>query len=234
MSQLTCQYCRQQFTPSPWEEPVTCPHCGEELSGQSAADTLRTVARVSNLAEVGYFEEVLQAAGIETKILEHDDFNAVSGGWHRTYVLRVAPHQADEAVQLLERALDATSDTDEADRIKPANTQGRFATGGIFALLAAGLLLLLYLGADDQRWLDGGHVGPADERAAGPSPALWRALAEESTPLSTPQEGKRSRRRLYYDEDRDVILLEEDHDGDSRIDRTRGFRGAGVIFDRDW
>ncbi|MBX3414651.1 MAG: hypothetical protein KF708_18330 [Pirellulales bacterium] len=233
MQPLTCQYCRQRFTPTPWEEPVTCPHCGEELTSEAATDTMRTVARVSNLAEVGYFEEVLQAAGIETKILEHDDYNAVSGDWSRTYVLRVDQQRADEAVTLLERALAATTDVDDTERIRPANTPGRFTSAGIIALLGGAFLVLLYIGADHRRDLLEGVRLP-EEQAAGPRPALWRALAEEQTPLSSPLDGKRPRRRIYYDQEGDIILLEEDRDGDGRIDRTRGFRGAGVVFDRDW
>lgn len=211
-----------------------CPYCGEELTGDAVDDSMRSVARISSLAEVGYFENVLHDAGIDAEVQEHEDFNAIGGEWSRTYVLRVAAARADEAVQLLEEALTSTSEPDEPSLFTRHADSSQWVAAGVFGLLVCGLMFLLVAAGDNRAawpWKDDERL---KDSAAGPAPALWRALAEDKTPLTDAREGKLARRKLYYDEHRDVLLLEEDFDGDGRIDRTRGFRGAGVILDHDW
>jgi hypothetical protein len=234
MPSVTCKYCRQRFTTVSWEEHATCPHCGEEITQDGVDDSMRSVARVSSLAEVGYFEDVLSAAGIDAQVHEHDDFNAVSGSWNRTYVVRVETSRADEAVQLLETALASTADPDEPVSTKEEG-YSRFVAGGVFFLLLGGLMfLLLAAGGRHQRWPWEEEAFREDEPAAGHPPALWRALAEDDAPLTDARDGSHPRRRLYYDDHGDILMLEEDFNGDGRIDRTRGFRGAGIVIDRDW
>jgi hypothetical protein len=54
-----------------------------------------SIARLSNLAEAGYFESILTAAEIGSRSFEHDEFDAISGCWQTAYILQV--HESDSA-----------------------------------------------------------------------------------------------------------------------------------------
>src|SRR5689334_1822045 len=71
-----------------------CPNCGGEMKEELAAPWI-AVARVSNLAEAGFLADELVGQGIEARVHQLDDFNALHDRWTSVYLLRVPPVDAE-------------------------------------------------------------------------------------------------------------------------------------------
>ncbi len=61
-----------------------------------------SIARVSNLAEVGYFADLLAGEEIESLVHQRDDFDAVHERWQRTFVLQVPESDVSRAAAVIE------------------------------------------------------------------------------------------------------------------------------------
>src|SRR6476661_11224074 len=83
----------------------TCPCCGGAINEQ---DLVRwtNVARVANLAEAGFLTDELVGMGIDARIHQLDDFNAVSDRWTSLYLIQVPSENAEEAAAQIQRHRD--------------------------------------------------------------------------------------------------------------------------------
>ncbi len=248
-----CRRCGSEFEaiaeqPSGESTPgaIVCPHCGSTNShtetDQTDADrSLEPIARFSNLAKLGFFEELLHDSGIEMAVREIDEFNAVHGQWDRCYILSVASEEARRAAGLMQRQLG--SDTIDGESAETSSAivarSGSHAVSlfnqdhddGDLALDPAKLWVPLVLVA-----LAGGlaiwalTAGRSNEVPAGGM--LWDALGESDEALQTLPAPKGVARRLQYDPQTGHFILEEDTNGDHRFDRRREFSRERLLIDR--
>jgi hypothetical protein len=78
-----------------------CPHCGSRLVREELvrAEPSRwiNVARVTNLAEAGFLVDELTGDGIDARIFQSDDFNALTDRWLVSYLIQSPPECAQSA-----------------------------------------------------------------------------------------------------------------------------------------
>lgn len=198
-----------------------CPRCGADVEGADAQRWVK-VARVSNLAELGFLEDVLADAGIEPRLDDDDNFDAVHGVWRGAYTISVRMSHADEAADLLDRHLGAAPETESAAHEQRAamlpdpSAQSRPASWNAWVawIVAGGIV---YWGGSwlVQVW--------KPHRAAMERSDLTEALEALGRPLVTPGEDP-PRAVLRTDRQGGTLVLEEDRDGDGRRETRREFR----------
>jgi len=170
-----------------------------------------SIARLANLAEVGYFEDVLVGADIELRVQEHDDFDAVAGNWQRVYVIQVPLDQGQSASELIDdylrrsAALVDGETADEASRERPMSLWKPFA----LVLLASGLVYLAVQAGNPRQ-------GPRAAKEKDMS-RLWDVLIETDGVL------RDKHRQLRYDRLHRRLIIDDDLDGDGRFDLRREF-----------
>src|SRR4051812_1637634 len=74
----------------------SCPNCGGAITSHELIPWT-SVARVANLAEAGFLADELVGLGIEARIHQSDDFNALNDRWTPLYLIQVPSELADEA-----------------------------------------------------------------------------------------------------------------------------------------
>ena len=211
-----------------------CPDCvqahaaanpSESVSGlaEDAEDGERgvAIARFQSGAEAGYFaDELTRETGIEVDVLVRERFDAVHAVWTVDYILQVSPLHAQEAPGALQSLVDATGDD-----------AGEESTGPSVSDIPAGVWipLILTLAAGSIACFGIEHL---DHRPRPPAlvvgdgrkpPELWEILGATNGPWVQQLEGGRGVRRLTLNPDHRSAVLEEDHDGDGRIDREWEF-----------
>jgi hypothetical protein len=179
------------------------------------------IARFQSGAEAGYFaDELTRETGIEADVLVREKFDAVHAVWTVDYILQVAPLHSQEATRALQSLVDATGD----DAVEEST--GRSVTD-----IPAGVWvpLILTLAAGSIACFGIEHL---DHRPRPPAlvvgdgrkpPELWEILGATNGPWVQQLEGGRGVRRLIINPDHRSAVLEEDHDGDGRIDREWEF-----------
>jgi len=217
-----CPSCRR-MRPLVDDDQGICPHCGHQSTTGATEPNWVPVARITNLADVGYFEDILAACDIESVVQERDDFDALAGSWQQAYVIRVREEQSAEALAAIRGQLDAV-DTMEGESAESARRED-FPT--FWKPLA---LMVVAVGMVYVATRDGVRVAPA-QRATDPRPTLWDALAESTEPFATRGANGAARRRVYHDPKSGRIVVEEDIDHDGRFERRRDFFEGELVRD---
>ena len=83
----------------------TCPNCGGAIKQQDSVPWTN-VARVANLAEAGFLADELVGLGIEARIHQSDDFNALNDRWTSLYLIQVPSEHAEDAAAQIQRHRD--------------------------------------------------------------------------------------------------------------------------------
>lgn len=179
------------------------------------------IARFQSGAEAGYFaDELTRETGIEADVLVRERFDAVHAIWTVDYILQVSPQHADEAPRALQSLVDATGDDAGEELTRPSVSD---LPAGVWVplilTLAAGSIACFGIDHLDQRPRPPALV-VGDGRKP---PELWEILGATSGPWVQQLEGGHGLRRLTINPDSGTALLEEDHDGDGRIDREWEF-----------
>ena len=223
---LRCVHCRRLLEASPEEMPPICPFCGRDPSTVDESSQWVPIARVTSLAEVGFFVERLEGESIESRVDELEDFDAVSGLWEKAFVIRVPQDHGQRAVSIFRSELSETSESEDDFGEAPAATddEGRSVWIPLVLILVAGGLV--YLAAR------GRSPMPAEKRADRRQPTLWQALSESEEVFQTERRPGKEHRSLRYDKRRRVLRLDEDLDGDGRVDRRREFKQGVLVEDR--
>lgn len=217
-----CPQCGRTIEVEPLASDIVCASCRQAAAAGEDETAWTSLARVTSLAEVGYFEDVLAREKIETRVHERDDFDAIGGLWHQTYVVQVAAADADEARRIMQDELNATAN-DPVDGDEGPST---FQRAVWFVLVASGLA---YFGGRAV-WRDDRHAAPQPP-AARQHPSLWNALTESDQPWESPARNGEPARRLQYDSQRHVLTLDEDTNQDGTLDRRRVFRHGQLVLD---
>ncbi|MEX0937306.1 MAG: hypothetical protein WDZ59_05545 [Pirellulales bacterium] len=206
-----CQFCHREVRNS---ADGMCPYCGRVLAAESEVQWT-SVARLSNLAEAGFFSQMLADEGIESQIRQHDDFSALDGSWSSVYVMQVPQADAQRATERIRQELSSGGVEELGTTFKPETVGAAVAWKPVALMLFAGSLAYL-AGQNVPR--HEGQVPQNDSRAS-----LWDAVRQIETPLVSEPAAGGARFRLSYDRAHAVFLLEEDRDGDGRYDQRRAF-----------
>lgn len=208
-----------------------CPDCvqdenlcesvpGPDEDGENA-ELWVAIARFQSGAEAGYFaDELTRQHGIEADMQVRERFDAVHAVWTVDYILQVSPPHAAEAAGALQSLVDATGDDAQEESKGPSVTD---IPAGVWMplilTLAAGSIACFGIDHFDQRPRQPALV----VRDGRKPPELWEILTSTSGAWVQQLEGGRGTRRLTLHPDQHSAVLEEDHDGDGRVDREWEF-----------
>jgi hypothetical protein len=223
-----CVKCQQPF-PAHQPPPSFCPRCGAERIADDDQDRWTSIARLTDLAEVGYFSDVLESEGFTPRVRQHNEFSAVDGSWKTIFIVQVPPQQSGEAAQHLRLALEQT--TDEADQAgddralsgeassgeKSANPWASLWKPVVFVLIASGVVYSMR------------HVDRGPRQPPRPGTSLWDTLIETDQVFASDSGNQHPNRRLVADRRTRTIWLYEDINGDGRADRVRGYREGRLV-----
>lgn len=202
-----CPHCRMAFPPIHRPQDP-CPACGLL---PAAEQEFQPIARLTSLAEVGYLADVLEAESIETAIVHHSEFDAVSGTWTTFYLLKTPAAATETAIEIVRAELEGREEVDWPEE-EPSSSPGagRSSWTPLMLVLVAGGIAYC-----------AGRTG-AERPLPTATPPLWQALRESELPLESSSPGGQVRRRLRFDPAGDALLLEE-FDPRGRLERTRAF-----------
>src|SRR3954470_17541571 len=120
-----CPNCATSYEAAPPNgSRQTCPNCGGTTKGQDPIPWTN-VARVANLAEAGFLTDELIGQGIEARIHQLDDFNALNDRWTSLYLIQVPSESAGEAAGQIERHRndDLRNQEDDQSQLLSRSTQ---------------------------------------------------------------------------------------------------------------
>ncbi|HEX5472501.1 MAG TPA: hypothetical protein VFW73_11470, partial [Lacipirellulaceae bacterium] len=96
-----------------------CPNCGEAI-GAPAPIPWTDVARIANLAEAGFLTDELIGHGIDARVQQLDDFNALYHRWTTVYLIRVPSDFAVTAAELIRPFVDEDIREQQASGVAPS------------------------------------------------------------------------------------------------------------------
>ncbi|MEQ8791857.1 MAG: hypothetical protein RIC55_36710 [Pirellulaceae bacterium] len=221
-----CPHCRVEIVAS-HAPSTTCPACGGSLARETAA-RWTSVARLANLAETGYFADLLQADGVPTNVLHHSEFDAVDGAWRSLYVLQVPEGRAAEAAESLRRELELTDDAASESWSGESwrRASGQHAPSGVSVWKPVALMLV----ASGLAYC-AGRTGMERPPVARPThDELLKALHDLPRDTVFRSDDGQTERKLMVGPD-GTVILEEDDDLDGRPNRLRIFRDGVKVAD---
>ena len=209
-----------------------CPHCHTEISPTPSeatdvdASRWTSIARLTNLAETGYFADLIQADEVPTNIVQHSEFDAVDGSWRTIYLLQVPDDKAADAAESLKRELELAEEESGRSWHRDGGHAERRSGGAswkpvVLILVAGGLAFYAGRFGVDRR--------PPPARPA--QDELDSALNDLPPGIEFQSDEGGVRRRLTFDRDNRALFLEEDIDRDGRWDRLRMYRQGELVTD---
>jgi hypothetical protein len=233
-----CQKCQHRFSAQE-RLPSICPRCGASRESAAPAgdrsletggepDAWVSIARLTNLAEVGYFADVLEGEGIPTQVTQHQEFNALDGSWQMLFVLQVPALQAVEAARRLHQAVDQSAD-DAADSQAGGGLLGALARQHKYVTTSAFWKPMVFVLIAGGLFYTTRHVPRLGANPPRPRPSLWDALIETDQAFHGEAAPGQPARRLVPDPQSRTVWLYEDFNGDGRADRARCFREGHLI-----
>jgi hypothetical protein len=223
-----CGKCHHLFA-ADQAPPTLCPRCGAEQTTDDASRQWVSIARLTNLAEVGYFADVLESEGFTTRVRQHNEFSALDGSWRTLFIVQVPPDQGTEAAEHLRQTLEQTADETPRPDAKgffpgslSAGEEGSPASTSLWkpvvvVLIASGL----FYGAR--------HFDRQVPEKPRPGPSLWDVLTESDQVFTSNEAFGRANYRLVTDRRSRTVWLQEDTDGDGQMDRIRCFRAGEMV-----
>ena len=176
-----------------------------------------SVARLTNLAEAGFLQNLLSDEGVASNVKQHEDFSAVDGKWTSVYVMQVPAGLAHQAVVTIRQELaDSTSDDPQSSNGSEADQPAPVVWKPLAIIFVAGGLA--YLASQNALPWPG---RPADTNHR---QSFWEAIDGIAVPwVSDPAENG-PRFRLRFDRGSNTVYLDEDRDRNGRYERRRKFR----------
>jgi hypothetical protein len=179
------------------------------------------VARIGNLAEAGFLADELVGLGINARIHQLDDFNALNDRWTSLYLIQVPSEHSDEAATQIQRHRDDDVRSRGEDQSDPLPLSGQLMNPRFWRPVA--LILLTGIASF--------VVG---QRLSGQNAA--RSLASNSLPSTANRIGRpfvtepvagKPRYRLSFNSRKQAWSLETDRDNDGLYDTRRQFHATG-------
>jgi hypothetical protein len=197
-----------------------CPHCGARLVREEPARWIN-VARVANLAEAGFLVDELAGEGIDARIYQSEDFNALTDRRSVNYLLQSPPEDAQAAAARIRRHLAEMESYPEPD----ASGAWPDERPAFDALLWRPMALVVLAGVASFVL---GQRFAAERAPKPPRNSLSSAISAIGRPLVTEPAAGLPRHRLYYHWREQAWYLDTDADGDGRYESRQRFPAAGA------
>ena len=198
-----------------------CPHCGATVSTDVEPRWLN-VARVANLAEAGFLADELAGEDIEARILQTEDFSALTDRWNTSYLIQSPPRDAQAAAARIRRYLAEMEVAPEATH--PLWTHDR-TTLDQLSWRPVALIVLAGMAS----FVLGQKLGEQREASRPPRNSLPRAVSAIGRPFVTEPAAGLPRHRLSYLWRQQAWQLETDADGDGRYEAQQRFSEAAAL-----
>ncbi len=222
-TRIVCPHCAASMDSTrPSLARRTCPDCGGAIT-EPVPIPWTDVARVTNLAEAGFLADELVGRGIDARIHQLEDFNALHDRWTAVYIIRVASDTAEEAANEIRQFVD------DDVRERPANDElswfSRFDRMTDPVLWRAVALLAL---TGIAGFMIGERFSEESRLRRLPPNSLPSAVNEIRRPFTTAREPGKPRYRLFFDSTRKAWTLDTDLDNDGRYDTRQQFHASGA------
>ena len=201
---------------------LTCPNCGGAIEQQGSVPWTN-VARVANLAEAGYLTDELIGLGIEARVHQLDDFNALNDRWTSLYLIQVPSEYAEEAAAQIQRHRDDDV-RNQDDQSYPVPLSSQIMDPQFWRPVALIVLTGIASFVIGQRLSSQNGGRPLASNSL-PSIAnqVGRAFVTE------PAAGKPSY-RLSFDSRQQAWSLDTDLDNDGHYDARQKFHATGAAW----
>jgi hypothetical protein len=199
-----------------------CPGCGYEAATVPTTPW-KSIARLSNLAEAGFYADYLEGEGFAARVHHRQDYSALDSTWATSFELQVVADQVTSALAAMRQGLELHEDGDPSDgpsmgdwqreprghreprhaevtEEKQIRSRSSSLPPLVWVLVAGGLAYTLGRSG----------IGPSGHRE---QDVILHAIRHSSPFISEPAEGS-PRRCLRYDQLRREFVLEEDQNGD--------------------
>jgi hypothetical protein len=223
-SSYNCPQCdREVRAAEARQAEYVCCFCGGELVREQAG-SWTNVARVSNLAEAGFLVDELAGDGINARIYQSEDFNAVTDRWNVSYLIQSSPREAPAVAERIQQHLaDVDSRRAESDPAKVNDDGYPGVDPDFWRPIAIVVLAGMASFALGQRFgHDRGELRPL------PRNSLAEAVGSIGRPLVTEPAAGLPRHRLTYQSRDRSWLLETDADGDGIYEQQDRFKSSGA------
>jgi hypothetical protein len=193
-----------------------CRYCGANIAADADPRWIN-VARLTNLAEAGFLADELCGEGIEVRIYQANDFNALTDRWTANYLIQATPQEASAASARIRshlvdmEARGETSGDSPRDQEQPAPD---------FAFLRPVAIVVL---AGMASFMLGQKMAADRDPPRPPRDSLPRAISDIGRPLVTEPSAGLPRHRLSYQPRQKTWFLETDADGDGRYESRQQF-----------
>ena len=246
---IQCPNCSHRFDTDPHHPPTHCPNCQSRLRAERASDWT-PIARLSNLADSGYFSDLIAAQEIDVQVKEVDEFNALLGLWEATFVLQVPRDDARRAAELMNQHLEASGDSQQDKRgshdsfgqnthetsetTSPGPHEVMWPEPSATAVTPIWKSVVLVLVAGGLAYGLGRTAGRRDVEAVPKADhdRLWQVLSRPGETWVNDSLPGRPKYRLHCEPGSDRIVLDEDMDGDGRYERRRQFERGRLVGDQ--
>jgi hypothetical protein len=197
-----------------------CPNCGGAIKEQVPV-AWANVARVANLAEAGFLADELVGLGINARVHQSDDFNALYDRWTSLYLIQVASEHAEEAAAQIQRHRDddLSNPSDEQSDILPLSRQ--LMDPHFWRPVA--LIVLASIAS----FVVGQRLTVQNAARPSASNSLPSKANQIGRPFVTEPVAGKPRYRLSFDPRQRAWSLETDRDNDGHYDVRQKFDASG-------
>ena len=218
---IVCQNCETSFDATRLRARRTCPNCGEAIETPDSVQWTN-VARVANLAEAGFLCDELVGLGIDARIHQLEDFNALNDRWTSLYLIQVPPEKADEAAAQIQRHRDDDLRNGGADQSYPLPLSNQVMDPLFWRPVA--LIVLTGIAS----FVIGQRLSGHNAARPSASNSLPSTVNQIGRPFVTEPAAGRPRHRLLFDSRQQAWSLETDRDNDGHFDVRRQFHATGA------
>lgn len=198
-----------------------CPRCDARLPAE-VDDGWTNVARVTSLAEAGFLVDELAGEGIDARIYQADEFNALANRWMADYFIQTPPDRAHAAAAQIRGHL---ADAEPAPSL--ASEQPWVEQRGAELVIWRPVALMVLAGVVSfgvgQRF-----AADRDEVRNPPRNTLAGAVHAIGRPLATEPKPGLARHQLWYHDGKQAWYLETDADADGRYESRQRFHASGA------
>jgi hypothetical protein len=201
----------------------TCPNCGGVFNQQDSVPWTN-VARVGNLAEAGFLADELVGLGIDARVHQLDDFNALNDRWTSLYLIQVPSENAEEAAAQIQQHRDDDVRNQGCDQSHALPLTSQIMDPHFWRPVALIVLTGMASFVIGQK-LSGQNAGrpPRFDSLGSTANQIGRPFVTE------PVAGK-PRHRLTFDSKEQAWMLDTDRDNDGRYDVRQQFHATGSAW----
>ena len=201
----------------------TCPNCGGAIKQQDSVPWTN-VARVANLAEAGFLTDELVGLGIEARIHQLDDFNALNDRWTSLYLIQVPSEFAEDATAQIQRHRDDDVRNQADDESQPLPLSSQIMDPQFWRPVA--LIVLTGIAS----FVVGQRLSGQNGARPMASDSLPSAANQIGRPFVTEPAAGKPRYRLSFDSRQQAWSLDTDRDNDGRYDSRQHFHTTGAAW----